>query len=468
MALPNTTYGPQKLRELIGSCQRILFIGVGGISMSSLAELTLTEGIAVSGSDRTANERIERLRQLGARISIGHDAANASDCDAAVYTLAISEDNPEYREAIRRGIPVISRADYLGYLMTRFRRRVGVSGMHGKSTCTAMCAEIFLKAGDPTVLCGAELPAFAGDSCRIGSARENFVFEACEYRDSFLDFFPTVAVILNVGLDHVDYFKDMEQIRASFLAYAERTGKDGIVLYNADDTESRRAMEPFGGRKMTFAVKGDGDYTARRVVWERDFCSFDFCRNGKTLARIGFRTCGEHNLYNALAAAAAADLCGVAPETIQKALAGFAGVRRRMEYRGEWNGAAVYDDYAHHPDEIRATLSGAAKMGFRRVLCAYQPHTYSRTAGLFEEFVKAFDAADHTYFADIYAAREINESGVSSAQLAERIGTAATYCGGFEALAARLAANVKPGDLLIVMGAGDIEDGLFPLLGLSR
>lgn len=456
MALENTHYGAESIGRQLSSCRRLFFIGIGGISMSSLAQMSLLEGYEVGGSDRAENAQTKHLRDLGIAVYPGHDASHIKGYDAVIYTVAIGEDNVEYRAAVAAGIPVISRADYLGYLMMRYRVRIGVAGMHGKSTCTAMCAHIFLAAGDPTVLCGAELPDFGGSTCRIGKEREHFVFEACEYMDSFLDFSPTLAIVLNVDMDHVDYFKDMEQVRGSFLRYAERTGKNGTVLLNADDRESERAMERYEGRKIRFAVDAEADYQARNVEYSRGGAAFDLYASGLFLCKITLPVTGRHNIYNALAAAASALLCGISTETVAQALGTFRGAGRRMEYKGHLCGADVYDDYGHHPVEIKATLAAAATMGYKRILCAYQPHTYSRTAGLWQEFTKAFAMADRLYLVDIYAAREQNVYGVSSSLLAQRIGTKATYCDSFKSLATTLQGEAHPGDLVIVMGAGDV------------
>ena len=285
--------------------------------------------------------------------------------------------------------------------------------------------------------------------------------------DSFLDFSPTLAVILNIGLDHVDYFPDLEQIRSSFLKYAERTGESGAVLYNADDRETCTAMRAFHGKHVTFALDGDADFTAKAIERHRGMTSFDLVQNGKKLTRVTIPAMGRHNLYNALAAAGAAILSGVSTKAVAVGLAAFKGAKRRMERRGTLPaGAVVYDDYGHHPDEIKATLAGAREMGFSRVLCAYQPHTYSRTAGLLEEFSAAFGDADRVFFADIYAAREENLWGVTSETLAERVGERAEYCGSFAAVAEAIEREARDGDLVIVMGAGDIFH-VFDLLDLN-
>ncbi len=463
MALENTHYGYEQIKQQLTDCHSIFFIGIGGISMSALARISHVLGYAVGGSDRWENEQTRGLQAAGIPVLFGHYAANISGYDAVVYTVAIAPDNPEYLAAKSSGKPLFSRADYLGYLMMAYQTRIGIAGMHGKSTCTAMCAQIFLETADPTILCGAELPALNHSTCRIGNTRNHFVFEACEYMDSFLDFYPTLAVVLNIGMDHVDYFHSMEQIRTSFLHFAERSGSKGTVLFNADDAESLLALEPFNGKKVTFAVDGKADFCARRLQHADGITSFDFCHNETTLCRICLRVFGKHNIYNALAAASAATLCGISPARIADTLSHFSGAHRRMECRGTFCGAALYDDYGHHPDEIRATLAGAREMGYKRILCAYQPHTYSRTAGLFNEFCNAFALADHVYLADIYAAREQNVFDVSSELLANRIGKCAEYCGTFEAIATALRRDARAGDLIIVMGAGNI-DRIFELL----
>lgn len=456
MSIENTHCGADHIGMSLRSCRSVFFIGIGGISMSALARLTLGQGYRVGGSDRGKNALTEDLTSRGVEIFFGHDASHIEGYDAVVYTVAIGSDNPEYLAAKEKGLPLFSRADYLGYVMMHFENRVGISGMHGKSTCTAMCASIFCEAGDPTVLCGAELPELQNSSCRLGQADDHFIFEACEYMDSFLNFNPTLAVILNVGMDHVDYFHSMEQIRESFLRFARRTGSGGTVLYNGDDDECVRAMEEFEGNKVTFGLRYDAEFTAQQIRLLDGVSTFDFYRGDRFLCHILLPTCGRHNIYNALAAASAAVLCGIPPEAIVQGLASFHGAKRRMERKGEYNGAAIYDDYGHHPQEIMATLAGARQMGYSRVICAYQPHTYSRTAGLLEEFSNSFGDADKVLLADIYAAREENVYGVSSQLLAECIGQKATYCGSFEAIVNAIRQEARRGDLVIVMGAGDI------------
>ena len=456
MSLENTNYGPVRIREMLAPCRRLFFVGIGGVSMSALAELSLHVGFSVGGSDRGEGETLEHLNDLGIKIFHEHEAENLAGYDALVYTVAISKENPEYMEANRRGIPCISRADYMGYLMSSFAHRIGISGMHGKSSTTAMAADIFLAAGDATVLCGAPLPAHGNTPSVIGKAHEHFVFEACEYMDSFLEFYPTLAVILNIGMDHVDYFHSMEAVRSSFRRFALRARESG-VLYNADDAESKVALADYPYEKHTFGLMKEAEFSARDLASTKGCYSFDFCRDGQTLCRIALQVPGKHNVYNALAAGGAAILSGISPEVVAKALAAFRGAGRRMEKKGRLaSGAVVYDDYGHHPDEIRATLAGAKEMGYRRLLCAYQPHTYSRTAGLFDEFAKAFGDADRIYFAPIYAAREQNTFGISSDDLARVIGEKASSYPDFSSLAKAIESEAGDDDLVLVMGAGDI------------
>ena len=458
MSVENTQLGYKRIAELLDGCKRVYFIGIGGINMSSLAHITKNMGYEVAGSDRTQTELTMRLEAEGIRINYSHSRANAEGFDAFVYTVAISPDNPEYRYAMDNGLPCISRADYLGYIMTKYDRRIGIAGMHGKSSCTSMCAEALIKCGaEPTVLSGAELSIMRGAYCVRGN--ENFVFEACEYMDSFLHFNPTVAVILNIEMDHVDYFKSMDQIRESFAKYASLVGADGTVIYNADDAEVCRALEGVSGRRVSFGIESaDATFCAENITAHRGRYSFDVISCGEKVSHIDLNVTGYHNIYNALAAFAACRECGVEGEELAKAIGGFCGARRRMEYKGSVRGAQVYDDYGHHPTEISATLAGTGAIceNGGRLFCVYQPHTYSRTAALLDEFAAAFGACDRVIFADIYAAREKNVFGVSSELLAKMIGDKATYAGGFCECADVLNNELREDDVCVVMGAGDV------------
>ncbi len=456
MSTPNTHLGAQRISELLDGKKSIFFIGIGGINMSSLAHISKKRGFRVGGSDRARTELTEKLSAAGIDVSYRHSAENIHGYDAVVYTVAISPDNPEYLEAARLGIPRISRADFLGYIMTSYKKRLGISGMHGKSTCTSMCAEIFIRAEvSPTVLSGAELSIMDG-AYSVGEG-EDFIFEACEYMDSFLDFNPTVAVILNIELDHVDYFSGLEQIRDSFAKFSAIAGKDGYAVVNSDDADVMLSVKDTPARVISFGIDNSrADYRAVDIRAERGRYSFGVLRNGERFCEIALSVTGYHNVYNALAAAAAADICGIRSEDIEKGLHAFRGAKRRMEYRGKLRGCEIYSDYGHHPTEIETTLKGAKSAAEGRLVCLFQPHTYSRTKALFDDFAAALSVADRVLLCDVYAAREQNDGSVSSALLAERIGGKAVYCGGIDSSASALSSELREGDTAIVMGAGDV------------
>ena len=468
MATENTHYGPKRISEMLEGCRHIFFIGIGGINMSALARITRTRGYRVSGSDRMRSPLTEELNREGVQIYYTHDRRHLREVDAVVYTVAVDPENPELVAAKNKGIPCISRSDYLGFLMSSYPHRIGISGMHGKSTCTAMCSQIFTEAKtDPTIVCGAEISAIGG-ACRIGAneTSQHFIFEACEYMDSFLDFSPNIAVILNIEMDHVDYFHSIEQVRASFAAFADKTGPNGYVIANADDENVMTALADYKGKIITFgAHTKSADYAANNISSNQGMPCFDIVRGGEFFCHVQLTVPGIHNIYNALAAAVAAHLCGIPPRSIAESLGGFAGAKRRMEYKGDFNGADVYDDYGHHPTEIAATLEGVSRMGYDRVFCVFQPHTYSRLAELFDDFAKSFLDADRIIITDVYAAREENTYGVTSKQLAQTIGRQAEYIGGFEEVVSYLKQNTFEGDVIVIMGAGDTFR-LFPLMDL--
>ncbi len=470
MSTPNTHIGAIEIHRIMSENRdkEIFFLGAGGIMMSSLALLTKRAGYMTRGSDRSRSALTEKLENSGITMFYGHSENNLGEnCGAVVYTVAVSPDNPEYSEAQRRRIPTISRADYLGYIMTEYKKRIGIAGMHGKSTCTSMCAEIFLDAAkehsEPTIVSGAEYESMQG-AYHLGE-HENFIFESCEYMDSFLDFNPTVAVLLNAEMEHVDYFKNIEHIRASFAKYAALVGENGVVIYNADDANIAISVSNVNARKISFGLKNEADFTAENVQSCQYPMEFDVIHQGKPMGHITLPARGIHNVYNALAAFAAAYECGMSPEEIAYGLGNFKGAKRRMEYKGVVGGAEIYDDYGHHPTEIGATLEGVKTSCDGRVVCVFQPHTYSRTAALADKFADAFECADKVILTDIYAARETNESGITSAKLAEMIGDKAAYGGDLDATAVCLRSEIREGDTVIVMGAGDIFK-LFEKLGI--
>lgn len=458
--IQSKNYSDRELEALLPAGSRIFFIGIGGVSMSALAVIAKERGYCPSGSDRAVSRNTEMLQSMGIPVADHHAAENVAGCDAVVYNAAIHEDNPEYAEAVRRGLVMIYRTDFLAFLMRNYKNGIGVAGMHGKSTTSAMLSHLFLYAErDPAILIGAELPELGRDF-RTGHG-DDFIFEACEYKDGFLSFRPSIAVVLNEEMDHPDFFKSMEQVRESFHKYLSIPGAGGYDVLNGDDPD---VMESAAGCHVPFVTFGtereDLDYRGVNTVFLHGFASFDILKNGAPYCHVSLSVPGEHNVMNALAAAAAADLCGIPAPVIAEGLHTFTGASRRMEYKGFLKGCPVrvpvYDDFGHHPSEVKTTLEGARRMGSGRLRCVYQPHTYSRTAGLFEEFCHAFGAADEVFFLDIYAAREQNTFGVSSEQLAERI-PQAHYAPDREALLRELQTSAREGDLLVIMGAGDIS-----------
>lgn len=460
MALDNTHFGASEIEKILKDKKRLFFDGIGGVSMCSLARISKLRGFEVSGYDRARTSVTDQLTAEGICVYYEAGAEHVNNCDALIYTVAIPADNPEYKTALSRGIPCISRADYLGYLMSGYKHRIGISGMHGKSTTTSMTEAAFTAAGlDPTVSCGA-LMKDVGSAHRIGS-EDYFIFEACEYMDSFLDFYPTVAVILNIEMDHVDYFHSMEQIRASYNAFIKRTN-GGIALINCCDDDVMKAAEGFDGKTVTFGVQAkDADYCADDISFVSGCGRFSVYYKGEKLCRIELKVPGAHCICDALAAVSAAHLCGADPELAANGLSGFEGAGRRMDKCGKTvKGADIYSDYAHHPTEIATTLAAAAQMNYERVFCVFQPHTYSRTSELFDDFAEALSG--HAYeviLAPIYSARETNTYGVSSEALADAVKKNSQKCrfiGQFEDIAEYLEKTATANDMIIVMGAGDI------------
>ena len=436
------------------------FIGIGGISMSGLAEILMKEGFTVSGSDNKESSLTDHLTDKGAVIFYGQKASNIIDgINVVVYTAAIHEDNEEFMEAKRQGLPMLSRAELLGQLMTNYDTPIAVSGTHGKTTTTSMLSHIFLAGDmDPTISVGGILKAIHGN-IRVGSSGL-FVTEACEYTNSFLHFFPKISVILNIDADHLDFFKDLDDIRHSFRLFAELLPEDGTLVINGDIENLSYITDGLACRVVTFGREASLDYSASDIQYdEQGNASFDLIRHGIPSGHVPFSVGGEHNVYNALSDIAVADLLGVSAETIQEGLLSFHGTDRRFEYKGEFNGITVIDDYAHHPTEIEATLKSAAHYPHRELWCIFQPHTYTRTKALFDEFAQALSHTDHLILADIYAARETDTLGISSEQLARAAasyGCDAIYLPSFDEIEKYVRDHCQSGDLLITMGAGDV------------
>lgn len=440
-----------KLDAVMNKAGKVFFVGIGGISMSSLAFITKSRGYDVSGSDRTESDMTHKMEKHGITVFYAHEGKNAEGASAVVYTAAVPKTNPELVYAKEHGIPAFTRGEYLGHIMKEYKNRIGVSGTHGKSSVTSMLAEIYMAGSyDPTVISGAELTSMDG-AYRLGSL-DYFIFEACEYCDSFLDFYPTTAIVTNLEYDHADYFKNMEQMRASFRKYVGYAEK---AVLNADDSEALALKNTYNGNAATFSISSNGDYNAENIVYENGCGVFDVVKNGEVLAHIQLNVVGEHNVKNAVCAAAAAFENGANKDAVEKGLNAFRGAKRRFEYVGKTqNGALVYNDYAHHPSELSATLS-AAKALNKRIVAVFQPHTYSRTASLFDDFVKAFEKADLTVFADIYAARETDTLGMSSELLSKKTPNS-LYLDSFEKIEKYLKESCGAGDVILILGAGDI------------
>ncbi|MGL5435952.1 MAG: UDP-N-acetylmuramate--L-alanine ligase [Lachnospiraceae bacterium] len=440
--------------------EAIHFIGIGGISMSGLAEILLDEGFRVSGSDALKSELTEQLEAGGAIIAYGQRAENITeDIDVVVYTAAVHEDNPEYAQAVRRGIPMLSRADLLGQMMKNYQQAVAVAGTHGKTTTTSMITEILLAAkADPTISVGGILPSIGGN-IRVGNSGL-FVTEACEYTNSFLSFNPTIEVILNIEEDHLDFFKDLDDILHSFRLFAEKLSKDGLLIISRDIERYEELLDGLECRVVTSGLTEGSDYQAVEINYdELARPTFRLNVKGTDMGTITLGVPGRHNVQNALAAIAAAQELGIALEDIARGLAGYTGTNRRFEKKGEVGGVAIVDDYAHHPKEIEVTLEAAKNYPHKKLWCVFQPHTYTRTKAFLVEFAQALSAADEVILAGIYAARETDTLGISSGDIAEQIealGTKAHYFATFDDIETFILENCSPGDLLITMGAGDI------------
>ena len=434
---------------------RVHLAGIGGVSMCPLAEVLAGMGLQVQGSDMSESDTVRQLRAQGIPVAVGHSAENLKDCALVIRTAAIHDDNPEIAGAIARGIPVYERAQAWGAIMQHYQNAVCISGTHGKTTTTSMATHIFMAAqADPTVMIGGTLPLLHS-GYRVGRG-DTIILESCEYCNSFLNFFPTVAVILNVEADHLDFFKDLADIEHSFHAFADLVPQRGYIISNADDPGAREAVKGLSHPVFTFGIADpDADCTAHNVAFHDGCPTFDVVIRGETYAHVELHIAGRHNILNSLAAASAAYVLGIPGSAVEEGLATFHGAGRRFERKGTFHGADVFDDYAHHPAELHALLTTAQSMGYERVICAFQPHTYTRTKALFDDFVRELHLPDVTILAEIYAAREKNDIGISSQDLAAKI-PGAVYCSTLDQVADQLAKLARPGDLILTVGAGDI------------
>ncbi len=467
MALPNTHHGAHEISMILENakkkgCTKLFFDGIGGISMNSLAHISYLRGWQVSGYDRTPSDITAKLEKMGIEVFYTPSDEHIKDCAAVIYTVAMDSANPEYSFAHDHGIPLISRADYLGYIMTGYTERLGVSGTHGKSTTTGMLAKIFSSAGKkPTVSGGAKLKE-TGEVDIIGE-HDFFVFEACEYMDSFLDFHPTIAIVLNIELDHVDYFKSIKQMRSSFTAFMNIPDCRAAVI-NFNDENCKLAAEGMNGMVVSFARNNPkADYYSANENISDGYPEFDIMSCGEILAHIKLAVPGEQNIDDALAAFASSLCAGLTAEETANGLSQYKGISRRLDKLASLStGAEIYTDYAHHPTEIAVTLSAARKITKGKLKVIFQPHTYSRTAELFDDFVSAFASseADDIILCPIYAAREDNVYGISSEKIAEEISkkikTPVKAVPSLSSAAEAVLEGSENGDLILVMGAGDV------------
>lgn len=432
----------------------VYFIGIGGVSMSSLAKLLKFDGHKIYGSDMNLSDNVKKLISDGIEVNIGHAKENIKDFDMVVYTAAISRDNPELMEAERKNILTVERCDLLGEMMKNYRFPVNISGTHGKTTTTSMISSVFLEAMlNPTVSIGGDFDKIGGN-LNIGS-KDYFICEACEYVESFLKFYPYATVILNIEADHLDYFKDIEHIKQAFLKFANRTKEDGFVILNGEDKECAKIKDKIERTVYTFGLSEKYDCYAKNITFEKGKPSFDVYYKGEYKGNISLSVYGEHNVLNALSVVLCALIFGIDFESIRRGLYDFSGAKRRFEYKGMYKGAYIYDDYAHHPTEIETTINSAHKKEYNNLYIIFQPHTYTRTAALLEDFAKVLSKAENVILADIYAAREKNTIGITSKDLADKIENS-VYLGSFDEIKSYIKSKVQPEDLILTVGAGDV------------
>lgn len=431
-------------------------IGIGGVSMSSLAEVLSGMGITITGSDMNENNpNVISLRKKNIPIFIGHNPENiGADVDFIVRTAAVHDDNPEIIRAHEIGLPVFERTQAWGAISKDYTNALCISGTHGKTTTTSMCTHILMAAEkDPTVMIGGTLPLLKAGH-RVGHGN-TIIMEACEYYNSFLSFHPTVAVILNIEADHLDFFKDLEDVEKSFRAFAERTPENGTVVVNRDDKNTMDTIRGINRNVVTFGLTPEADVYAENIKFKGANSRFDIMYKGQLFTDVILHVPGLHNIKNALAATAACISVGIRPSSVKYGLAGFNGAGRRFEFKGKFNGADIYDDYAHHPGELKALLDTVQMLNYKRSIVVFQPHTYSRTAALFDDFVEQLKRPDVLLLAEIFAARETNTIGISSGDLAKKIGRA-SFIPSFDGIENVLRAIARPGDIILTVGAGDV------------
>ncbi|MCB2290975.1 UDP-N-acetylmuramate--L-alanine ligase [Clostridium sp. CS001] len=440
--------------------KKIHFIGIGGISMSGLAEILIKNSYKVSGSDMQSSNITKKLKEKGAEIYKGHNGDNLKDVDLVVYTAAISPENPEYLKAKELNLPLMDRAEFLGHIMKGHKYNVAVSGTHGKTTTTSMLCHITLKEDvDPTLLVGGELDIIGGNVL-VGNG-EYFIVEACEYKASFLSFFPYIGTILNIDADHLDYYRDINHIKDTFVKFINIIPKDGYLIANVEDENVKEILlnHDYDCNILTYGLT-QGILQGRNINYNKSGCAtFDVYKDDRMLFQINLNVPGQHNVLNALASIGTALSLNFSESSIIEGLYSYGGVHRRFELKGSKDGVTVIDDYAHHPTEIKAALNAAKNYPHNKIYCIFQPHTYSRTLSLFEDFSNAFSGVDNLILADIYAAREKDTGVVSSTMLCDRIREKSINCinlHSFDEIVHHLKNNLVDGDVLVTMGAGDV------------
>ncbi len=441
--------------DIFRNAKHIHFTGIGGVSMSALAMIAKSQGKKVTGSDISESDSVLSLRAHGITVTVGHHADNAIGCDLLVYTAAVKDNNPELVFVKTNNIPHCERAALLGLLMAQYPHSVAVSGTHGKTTTTSMLASVFMSAKtDPTVLVGANL-SIIGGNYRVGGS-EYSVYEACEYCNSFHNFYPDAAIVLNVDEDHLDFFKDLADIQRSFVKFTHNINKNGVLIINGDDENCRPVIEGAPVKVITFGINEGNDITAKDIEFSGALASFTALQKGKALGRVQMNVGGQHNVLNALSVIATGLYYGLSFEDIAAGIAAFGGADRRFQIKGKVKGAVIVDDYAHHPTEISATIASAKAAGYQPVTVIFQPHTFTRTQALMDEFAAALSKADRVVVTDIYSAREINTIGVKITDLRDKI-EGCRYIGDFTAIASFITENAADNGCFILMGAGNVN-----------
>lgn len=436
---------------LLTNAKHIHMIGIGGSGMCPIAEILHSKGHILSGSDNNPSDPLSRVIKMGAKVTMGHKAENVKGADLIIYSAAIHEDNPEIQEAKRLGIPLMERSAALGAITRHYNEVIGVCGTHGKTTTSSIITQILYMASfDPTAVIGGRLPIINANG-RAGES-EYMVCESCEFVDTFLSLSPDIAVLLNIDNDHLDYFKTMDNLVASFTKFVTMAK---VLITNGDDTRTKKIGDEYKGEVITFGLADGNDFSAKNITAGKEGMEFDLYKKGEFLTEISLSVPGEHNVYNALAAAAAADYVGVGAEDIARGISAFGGAGRRFEKLGIHKGIMIADDYAHHPTEIKATLTAAKNMGYNNVIAVFQPFTFSRTELLKNEFIEALSIADKVILTPIMGSREVNVTGISSNDIGKEL-KCCYLVDGLESAAEKIAEVARSGDLVITMGGGDI------------